>query len=104
MPDVGGVAADHLRSYIERIERLEDEKKALADDIKEVFAEAKGTGFDIKAMRAILRLRKLDKADYQEQEYMIDLYKHALGMLEEAAPSEEEMEANESVASEGDAF
>ena len=90
MADVGGVAGDHLRSLIERIERLEEEKKALADDIKEVFAEAKGTGFDVKAMRAILRLRKMDKADYQEQEYMIDLYKHALGMLEDMAPEAEQ--------------
>ena len=57
MADVGGVAADHLRSYIERIERLEEEKKGIADDIKEIFAEAKGTGFDVKAMRAVLRLR-----------------------------------------------
>ena len=90
MADVGGVAGDHLRSLIERIERLEEEKKSLADDIKEVFAEAKGTGFDVKAMRAILRLRKMDKADYQEQEYMIDLYKHALGMLEDMAPEAEQ--------------
>lgn len=82
MTEIGGVAADHLRSYIERIERLEEEKKAIADDIKEVFAEAKGTGFDVKAMRKIIALRKLDKADAQEQEYMIDLYKHALGMAE----------------------
>ena len=99
MPDVGGVAADHLRSYIERIERLEEEKKAIADDIKEIFAEAKGTGFDVKAMRTIIRLRKMDKADYQEQEYMIDLYKHALGMLEEAAPSDQD-----DMPPEGDAF
>jgi uncharacterized protein (UPF0335 family) len=84
MADVGGVAADHLRSFIERIERLEEEKKALADDIKEIFAEAKGTGFDVKAMRSVIRLRKMEKADRQEQEYMLDLYKHALGMLEEA--------------------
>lgn len=84
MADVGGIAADHLRSFIERIERLEEEKKAMADDIKEIFAEAKGTGFDVKAMRAVLRLRKMEKADRQEQEYMLDLYKHALGMLEEA--------------------
>ncbi len=90
MADVGGVAADHLRSFIGRNERLEEEKKALADDIKEIFAEAKGTGFDVKAMRAILRLRKMDKADYQEQEYMIDLYKHALGMLEDMAPEAEQ--------------
>ncbi len=78
-----GVAADHLRSFIERVERLEEEKKALQDDIKEVFAEAKGTGFDVKAMRAIIRLRKMDKADYQEQEYMIDMYKHAMGMIDQ---------------------
>ena len=89
MTDFGGVAADHLRSYIERIERLEEEKKGIADDIKEVFAEAKGTGFDVKAMRAVLRLRKMDKADLQEQEYMIDLYKHALGMAAEENPSED---------------
>ncbi|WP_373085414.1 DUF2312 domain-containing protein [Sneathiella sp.] len=93
MAEVGGVAADHLRSYIERIERLEEEKKGLADDIKEIFAEAKGTGFDVKAMRAVMRLRKMDKADYQEQEYMIDLYKQALGMIEEMAPEEDEKEA-----------
>ncbi len=102
MADVGGVAADHLRSYIERIERLEEEKKALADDIREVFAEAKGTGFDVKAMRAILKLRKMDKADYQEQEYMIDLYKHALGMLE-AVPAEPQEEEDD-MPPEGDAF
>jgi uncharacterized protein (UPF0335 family) len=103
MADVGGVAADHLRSYIERIERLEEEKKTLAEDIKEIFAEAKGTGFDVKAMRAILRFRKMDKADYQEQEYMIDLYKHALGMLGDIPPSEGELDEN-AVPPEGDAF
>ena len=93
MADVGGVAADHLRSFIERIERLEEEKKAIADDVKEIFAEAKGTGFDVKAMRAIVRLRKLDKGDRQEQEYMLDLYKHALGMLEEAPETDAEESA-----------
>lgn len=65
------------------------EKKGLADDIKEIFAEAKGTGFDVKAMRAVMRLRKMDKADYQEQEYMIDLYKHALEIVEVVAEKEE---------------
>lgn len=80
MADVGGVAADHLRSYIERIERLEEEKKGISDDIKEVFAEAKGTGFDTKAMRAIIKIRKMDKADVQQQSYMIDLYAQALDM------------------------
>ena len=65
---------------IERIERLEEEKKTIADDIKEVFAEAKGTGFDTKAVRTIIRLRKKDQAELLEEEAIIDLYKAALGM------------------------
>ena len=80
MTEVGGIAADQLTSYIERIERLEEEKQALADDIKDVFAEAKGTGFDVKTMRQILKLRKLDKDDLQEQEHLLDLYKRAIGL------------------------
>jgi uncharacterized protein (UPF0335 family) len=80
MADVGGVASDRLQTFIDRIERLEEEKKVLMDDIKDVFAEAKGTGFDVKILREILKLRKLDKADRQEQEHLIDLYKRALGM------------------------
>ena len=82
MADVGGIAADRLRSLIERIERLEEEKAALAGDIREVYAEAKGSGFDTKIMRQIVRLRKLDKADLQEQETLLDLYKRALGLLD----------------------
>ncbi|HYG86085.1 MAG TPA: DUF2312 domain-containing protein [Azospirillum sp.] len=82
MSDVGGIAVDRLRSFIERIERLEEEKKGLQDDIKEVYAEAKGTGFDAKIMRQIIRLRKMDKADLQEQEAILELYKQALGMAE----------------------
>lgn len=78
-----GVTAEQLRSYIERIERLEEEKKTIAQDIKEVFAEAKGNGFDVKTMRTILRLRKIDANDLQEQEYLLDTYKRALGMLPE---------------------
>ena len=74
------VAAGQLRAFIERIERLEEEKKTIADDIKEVFAEAKGTGFDTKAVRAIIRLRKQDQAERQEAEAILDLYKAALGM------------------------
>lgn len=74
------VAAGQLRAFIERVERLEEEKKAIVDDIKQVFAEAKGTGFDTKAMRTIIRLRKKDPAERQEEEAMVDLYKHALGM------------------------
>jgi uncharacterized protein (UPF0335 family) len=80
MADVGGISGDRLKSFIERIERLEEEKAALAADIKDVFAEAKGTGFDIKIMRQILKLRKMDKADADEQETLLDLYKRALGM------------------------
>ncbi|MBK1841666.1 DUF2312 domain-containing protein [Azospirillum sp. YIM B02556] len=78
--EVQGIAASQLRSIIERVERLEEEKKGLQDDIKEILAEAKGNGFDVKAIRAILRLRKMDQADRQEQEAMLDLYKQALGM------------------------
>ncbi|MDF1600558.1 DUF2312 domain-containing protein [Mesorhizobium sp. YIM 152430] len=74
------VAAGQLRSFIERIERLEEEKKALADDIKEVYAECKGTGFDVKAVRQLIRIRKQDKAEREEAEAILDLYMNALGM------------------------
>ena len=80
MVEVGGVAAERLRQLIERIERLEDEKAALAADIREIYAEAKAVGFDAKVMRQIIRLRKMDTADQQEMEALIDTYKHALGM------------------------
>jgi uncharacterized protein (UPF0335 family) len=73
-------AAHQLRSFIERVERLEEEKAALAADIREVYSEAKGQGFDTKIMRQIIRLRKMDKADYQEQAAILQLYKDALGM------------------------
>ena len=76
----GGVSSDQLRSYIERVERLGEEKAALAADIREVFAEAKGNGFDVKIMRQAIRLRKLDKDDRDEQEALLDLYMRALGM------------------------
>jgi len=75
------VAAGQLRAFIERIERLEEEKKTISDDIKDVFAEAKGTGFDTKAIRTIIRLRKKDQAERQEEESILDLYKAALGMV-----------------------
>ena len=74
------VAAGQLRALVERIERLEEEKKTIADDIKEVYAEAKGTGFDTKALRKIVSLRKKDVAERQEEEAVLDLYKAALGM------------------------
>lgn len=78
--DVGGIAADRLRSFIERIERLEEEKKGLADDIKDIYAEAKGTGFDVKIIRQVVRLRKKAKEERQEEEELLELYKAALGM------------------------
>lgn len=74
------VAADQLRLFIERIERLEEEKKGIGDDIKDVYSEAKATGFDVKAMRQIVRLRKLDPHERQEQEALLGTYKAALGM------------------------
>jgi uncharacterized protein (UPF0335 family) len=74
-------SAARLKSFIERIERLEEEKAGIAADIKDVYSEAKGTGFDIKIMRQIIRLRKMESADRQEQEELLDLYKRALGML-----------------------
>ncbi|MEO4000777.1 DUF2312 domain-containing protein [Mesorhizobium sp. CAU 1732] len=74
------VASGQLRAFIERIERLEEEKQTIADDIKEVFAEAKGTGFDTKAIRTIIRLRKKDQAEREEEEAILDLYMAALGM------------------------
>jgi uncharacterized protein (UPF0335 family) len=81
MNDVAGVAGDRLRSFIERIERLEEEKSTLSEDIKEVYSEAKGTGFDIKIMRQIVRLRKMEAGDRSEMEEILDVYKRALGML-----------------------
>ena len=80
MAEVGGVAGDRLRTIIERIERLEYEKKALSDDIREVYSEAKGAGFDIKIIRQIVRLRKMDASDRSEMEQVLDVYKRALGM------------------------
>jgi uncharacterized protein (UPF0335 family) len=78
-------AKDQLRSIVERIERLEEEKQALADDIKEVYAEAKGNGFDAKILRQVVRLRKQDVAERQEREALLDLYMHALGMVQAEA-------------------
>ena len=74
-------AKDHLKAFVERIERLEEEKKAIADDIRDVYAEAKGTGFDTKALRAIVRLRKQDVDERKEQEAILETYLHALGMV-----------------------
>ena len=74
-------AKDQLRTIIERVERLEEEKKAIADDIRDVYAEAKGNGFDVKALRTVVRLRKQDKQEREEQEAILDTYLQALGMI-----------------------
>ena len=74
-------AKDHLKAFIERVEKLEEEKKAIADDIRDVYAEAKATGFEVKALRTIVRLRKLDVNERKEQEAILETYMHALGML-----------------------
>lgn len=78
--EYGGIAADRLRSIVERIERLEEERKALGDDIKDVKAEAKSAGFDVAVLNALLRLRKKEAAEVEEQETLLDLYRRALGM------------------------
>ena len=78
MAEVGGIATDRLRSLIERIEKLEEDKKEISTDIREVFAEAKSAGFDVKIMRAILKLRKMNAADRDEQELVVDTYRKAL--------------------------
>ncbi len=73
-------AKDRLRSFVERVERLEEEKKAVSDDIKEVYTEAKGEGFDVKIMREVIRLRKFDPAAFQDHEVMLDIYLRRMGM------------------------
>lgn len=75
------VAAGQLRAFIERVERLEEEKKTIADDIKDVYAEMKGTGFDTKTVRTIIKMRKQDQAERQEEEAVLDLYMSALNMI-----------------------
>ena len=74
-------AKDHLKAFVERVERLEEEKKAIADDIRDVYAEAKGNGYDVKAMRAVVRLRKQDKDERAEYEAVLETYMHALGLI-----------------------
>jgi uncharacterized protein (UPF0335 family) len=81
MPEGGNIAADELRLLIERTERLEEEKKGIADDIKDVMAEAKGRGYDPKAIRKILSIRKKKKEEYQEEEAILEVYMQALGMI-----------------------
>ena len=78
--EAGGIAADRLRSLVERIERLEEERKALGNDIKDIYAEAKSAGFDVKVLRQLIRIRKQEAADVEEQETLLDVYRRALGM------------------------
>ncbi len=78
--DTGGVAGERLKSFIERVERLEQEKSELAEDIKEIFAEAKAVGFDTKTIRKIIRLRKMDTEKRREEDELLELYKAAIGM------------------------
>jgi uncharacterized protein (UPF0335 family) len=81
----GGIAGSQLKSIVERIEKLEEEKKAIADDIKDVYAEAKANGFDTKTLRQVVRLRKQDAAEREEAETLLDLYLNALGMVRTGA-------------------
>lgn len=74
-------AKDQLKAFVERIERLEEEKKSISDDIRDVYAEAKANGFDVKALRSIIRLRKIEPTERDEQEAILETYMHALGML-----------------------
>lgn len=87
---VGGVASNQLRAFIERIERLEEEKKTIADDIKDVYGEAKSMGYDTKVLRKVISIRKLDQNERMEQEAVLDTYLAALGMLPQDRPEEEQ--------------
>ena len=77
----GPISADRLKSFVERIEKLEEERHAIGGDIRDVYSEAKGTGYDVKTMRKIISIRKQDAAERDEQEQLLDVYKHALGMV-----------------------
>ena len=80
-PPATRFAKDQLKAFVERVERLEEEKKAIADDIRDVYGEAKGNGFDVKALRAIVRLRRQDADERREHESVLETYMHALGMI-----------------------
>jgi len=99
----GGITGEHLRQYVERIERLEEDKKVVSQDIKEVFGEAKANGFDAKIMRKIIAVRKLDAADRKEQEALTDLYMQALGMIPPPPPTPIEEAINKKIIQEENA-
>lgn len=90
MPNTGGIAAAQLKSIVERIERLEEEKKSIGDDIRDVYAEAKANGFDTKTLRAVVKLRKQDRVEREEQAALLDLYLHALGMAPDDGAGDDE--------------
>lgn len=92
MVDTQSVAADQLKSIIERIERLEEEKKALSADVRDKYLEAKGLGFDVKVLRQVVRLRKKSQVERQEEQTVLEVYLHALGMLDGAAAIQDEVE------------
>ncbi len=87
MSEVQEVAQDQLRSYVERVERLEEEKQTISDDIKDVYAEAKGNGFDTKVLRKVVALRKIDANERAEQDSILELYLQALGMIADLPPN-----------------
>jgi uncharacterized protein (UPF0335 family) len=91
---VGGVSAEQLQQLIERIERLEEEKSNIGEDIKNVFAEAKSSGFDVKTIKTILKIRRMDRNELEEQEYLLETYKRALGMPS-ILPDEDDEDARE---------
>lgn len=93
--NTGGIAGEQLRSFIERIERLEEEKKGLAEDVKEIYAAAKATGFDPKIIRKVISLRKMDQADRQEMEALLDVYLHAIEGGERVQATENVVAINE---------
>ena len=80
MTETGGIAVERLRSLIERIERLEEEKQALASDVRDIYAEAKSAGFDTKVMKTVIKLRRMEASDRDEQEFLLDTYKKALNL------------------------
>ena len=102
MTNHGGVAGDILRSFIERIERLEIDKKAISEDMKEVFAEAKSSGFEPKIMRKVIALRKMEAHERQEQEALLDIYLHAVEGGAPAGPQDAAMTSGESGATDDD--
>lgn len=105
MTNSTAIARDQLRSIVERVERMEEEKKVIVDDIKDIYAEAKANGFDTKTIRTIVRLRKQDEAERQEQEALLDLYMHALGMTtEDPTPAKPKSKSSKKATKFGDDY